>query len=147
MASPFDSIKRLVATKQGKVVAGGTAVGGVVVAGLLRRRKAKGDPAAPGDASKTPYTVAGPASGTSGSNVDAFPMTNTPGIDVGQFEQLLSELGRLADAADANANTGGDRTPPTPDRWVGAVKAAQASSTTAATAPRPAAGKSAGRWR
>lgn len=104
MASPLAALRSFAKTRRGQVALGGTALGGVVVAGLARRRKAGGDPAAGGDASLAPPFAVAPATGTSGTNTDAFPTINSPGIDVGQFEQLLSDFGRLADAAEERNN-------------------------------------------
>jgi hypothetical protein len=94
MASPLAALKSFLATKQGKVVAGTGAVGGVVVAGLVARRKAKGDHSGP-PGTASPYL---PATGTSGMNSGEFPTINTPGIDIGQFEQLLTDIGRIAES-------------------------------------------------
>ncbi len=113
MASPFAKLRSFAQTRQGKVALGGTAVGGVVVAGLVTRRKSKGDPSAPGaDTSSAPPYAVSPATGTSGTNTDAFPTINSGGIDVGQFEEMLSSLGRLADAADQTAGGGTAATDP-----------------------------------
>lgn len=115
MASPFTALKSFAGTKRGKIVLGGTAAGAVAVAGLVTRHKAGGDPTAPGaGASSAPPFAVAPATGTSGMNTDAFPTINTPGIDVGQFEQLLSDLGRLADASEERlypSSTPGSDTP------------------------------------
>lgn len=88
-------LKRFAGTRNGKLAIGGTAAGGVAALGLLRRRGAGGDPSAAG-ADAPPYGV---ATGTSGTNTDAFPNINEgAGIDVGQFEELVSGIGDLADA-------------------------------------------------
>lgn len=108
MMPALATLRRFAGSRQGRVALGGTAVAGVAAAGLLRRRKAGGDPAA----NIAPPWAAAPAVGTSGANVDAFPTINSPGIDVGQFEQLLADLGRLADNAEqAQARTPTPRSP------------------------------------
>jgi hypothetical protein len=110
MANPLARLKAFAATKQGKIALGGTAVVGVVGAGLATRRKAGGDPT--GDVSSAPPFATAPASGT-GVNSDVFPnMNGDAGVDVGQFESLIQNIGRLADAYDERNNTGTVADPP-----------------------------------
>lgn len=100
MGSPLDALRRFAGTRQGRLTLGAGAAGGVGLLAYVRRRRAgSADPT--GVAGAPPYAVAPTQAGTT--NQGAFPTVNAPGIDVGQFEQLLADLGRLADNADQQA--------------------------------------------
>lgn len=88
-------LKRFAASRNGKLALGGTAVGGVVAAGLLTRSRSGGDPSA-----LIPYSE---VQGTSGVNAGSFPSLDASGVSVGEYEALVNQLGALADKVDANA--------------------------------------------
>jgi nucleoid-associated protein YgaU len=109
-------------TRNGKIALGSTAVGGVVAAGLLTRKRAGGDPKAPAaadatTANPTPSFIPNTGSGGAVNGGDAVnEPTPSPNIDAGALEDLLALLARTNDNVEAIINRPApDPTPaPTP---------------------------------
>lgn len=137
MASILGRIRSFAGTRNGKLALGGTAAGGVTVVALARRRKAGGDPTAPVTTSAAPPFAVAPASGGFGGVTDLFPsgipagptggnapVTPTPGANIGQFEELVSTVGAVADAVDQLRSGGGSAQPePSPSPQLSAQAA------------------------
>lgn len=85
-------LKSFAASRNGKLVLGGTAAGGVVAAGLLTRKRSGGDP------SLIPYSE---VQGSSGVNAGSFPSLAATGVSAGELEGLYSQIGTIADRVDA----------------------------------------------
>lgn len=115
MAGLLGRLRTFARTRNGKITLGGTAVAGVVGAGLLTRRKAGGDPTAANAstaAATTPSYLQ--TTGTSGANGAGAPVDNSSGggtsIDQGQLDSILAGLAGATDAFNSalgNSGTGG----------------------------------------
>lgn len=103
------SLKRFAASRNGKLVLGGTAVTGVVAAGLVTRSRSGGDPS--GASTLIPYSE---VQGTSGVNAGAFPSLEATGVTVGELEALYNQMGALGDKVDALTDAGRAGATPVP---------------------------------
>jgi hypothetical protein len=120
MAGLFDRLRAFAQTRNGKIAVGGTAVAGAAGLAVMRRPRAGGDPEpGPADGSSTaapmpPYLQ---TTGTSGANTgDAVaPLPDQGIIDMGQFEDLLTQLGRQSDALEELINKPPDAGTPPPN--------------------------------
>lgn len=99
----LDKLKAFAGTRKGKVTLGGTAVGGVAVAGLIARKRGQGDAGGVTDAAQdaAAYSIApgvnasgGGISG-SGSGGDVYDEGSSVGNDA--LAELILQLGKAAD--------------------------------------------------
>lgn len=118
----LDGLKRFAGTRNGKIALGGSAVGGVVIAGLVTRRRAGGDPAV---TYAPPFPLVSGEGAGSGVNLD---VPGSGGLDPYSFQELVYGIGRLADLWEERANqlppnTGGENPAPAPAKPVASAPA------------------------